>query len=1225
MNWSTVNNVPASIDTMLLLTDGSVMAHGNQSSNWYRLIPRQSDGSYANGTWKQTASMQNDSNLTANFNGPTYAPQFFGSAVLQDGTLLVLGGEYNVKFCSTCAVDALEAQLYDPVTDSWTILPTPSGWANIGDPSSAVLPDGRVLFGNAKSFQMATFDPQTQAYFPTSAKNDPSNEETFTLLPTGDVLTVQCTNAPNYELYTPSTDIWSQQGSTGVTLPQVCPGSSTGEIGPAILLPNGKVFCIGSTGNTAIYAPGAAGTAGTWSNGPTLVDSSPSKNTMFPMDAPAVLLTDGTVLLTASPGPPCTATGGNFPGPTTFYIYNPSSNKAAIQSQSSTPTNSSTPCFQGRFLLLPSGEVLYSNQTNVVSILSSVGGAQASWAPTITNCPSALILGHTYQIFGTQFNGLSQACSYGDDAQMATNYPIVRLQNNSGNVYYLRTANHSTMGVATGTTQVSTFVSVPTDIPAGDYSLFVVANGIPSAHFAVSVGTQDLVIRLEMSNFTVGEVTAQQGLTGAGNFGDALEVEVEGFSQDDIGSTLPTVADPISGLSYVSTGPGSPSDLTLPPDQPQRFTFPFQAEFANTGMFTSSDQTVVLSATFAPPAGSVSNNAQIVLQQTPNPYMLHGGSGPGAEWYLSVDIRVFQLKAGEKLFGLAAAQGTSPQDGATTWIQQTIDNLNKDPAGLGPVFDGLSQDEDTSSLNLLQTDNSGNNIYNFALARVRYQDSQVANNVRLFFRVFATQQVAPTYDPTTSYFSYKSGSTVVPVLGVEGDEIVTIPFFAHPRVDASQPLSSQPDPKNIHNINPDPLGAVVDTYYGCWLDINQPNDLRFPDRMVGNTPSDYQYGPYGSFNNLVSILQLVRSQHQCLVCEVSFDPDPITAGDDPSDTDKLAQRNLAFVSSANPGVDSSRLIPQTFELKPTPATLKLDQKPDELVIDWGNVPDGSTAQIYLPGTTSAAILAWAATLYTTHNLRAFDSYTIEVNTGGTTYIPIPKGTNINFAGLLSVQLPSGVKKGETYDVIVRQITSDDYRQPVTQITKPRGKKSQAVADSPPSQYAWRHTSGIFKLTIPVDTRTELLETEERYYAILQFIAKSIPLASRWYPIFQRYLTQVAGRVEGFGGNPGTILPSGTGSLPGDGKKHPPCRRDHLVEFVGKVAGLIYNHFGDFEGFVLEEGCNRVRRFRSTECRLANLLGEAWKDRATVRVITDSCDESCVLEVVVGGEPPTCCC
>jgi len=1212
MGWSTVNNVPASIDTMLLLTDGSVMAHVLASPNWYRLIP-DGTGSYANGTWKQTASMLNDSNLTATMNGPTYGPVFFGSAVLQDGTMIVYGGEYNVQYsASSASVDALEVQLYDPTTDSWAILSNPPGWTNIGDPASAVLADGRVMFGNPNNAAMALFDPQTQSYFFTSPKNDNSSEETLTLLPTGDILDAQCSNGTNAEMYTPSTDVWLQMGSTGVGLPQPCPGSVS-EIGPAILLPNGNVFAIGASGNTAVYTPGAAGIAGTWSNGPALVDS--HNNTLYPMDAPAVLLTNGQVLLTASPSPPC-----NYPGPTTFFQYNPATNQAPITTG---PTNNGSPCFQGRFLLLPSGEVLYSNQSSTVSILASVGGAQAGWAPTITSAPNSLILGHSYQIFGTQFNGLSQACSYGDDAQMATNYPIVRLQDSSNNVFYLRTANHSTMAVATGTATVSTFVSVPTDVPQGQYNLFVVANGIPSAPFAVSVGSQDLVVRLEMSNFTFGEVTAQQNLTGAGNFNDALYVEVEGFSQNDIGSAVPSVAPPINGLTYVSMGPASPSDQTLPSNQPQRWTFPFQAQFNGTGMFTGSDQTLVVSAQFTAAGKTVTGNAQIVLQQTPNPYMFHGGSVAGAEWYLSVDIKVFQLKAGDKMFGLTAGKGSSPQDGATTWIQKTIDNLNNDPAGLGPVFDALPSDEDTPALNLLQTDSSGNNIYNFALARVRYQDTQSAPNVSLFFRMFAAQQVATTYDPTTTYKSYISGSTVVPVLGVQGDEIVTIPFFAAPRVNASQALSGQPDPKNTRTINPDPLGAEVDTFYGCWLDINQPNDLRFPDRMVANTPADYAYGPYSSFNNLVSILQLVRSQHECLVCEVSFVPDPITVGDDPSNTDKLAQRNLAFVSSANPGVDPSRLIPQTFELKPSPKIFKLDQKPDELVIDWGNVPPGSVAQIYLPGTTSAAILAWAGKLYTTHNLKASDPHTIQVNAGGTSYIPIPRGTAVNFAGLLSLQLPAGVKKGDKYEVVVRQVTSDDYTSPV--VPQIRKRTRQAQPAPAPEQYAWRHTIGIFKLTIPVDTRNDLLEKEERYYAIIQFIANSIPPASRWFPVFGRYLKQVAGRVKGFGRDPGLILPSGIGALPGDGHKPEPGEGEAMTEFTGKITGLIYDHFGDFEGFALEEGCGRVRRFQSRECRMARVIRQAWRDRATVIVVTAAGDESCPVKVIVGGEPPDCCC
>ncbi len=45
------------------------------------------------------------------------------------------------------------------------------------------------MFGNAGNNQIVIFDPLTQAYFFTSTKNDSSGEETFTLLPNGDVLT----------------------------------------------------------------------------------------------------------------------------------------------------------------------------------------------------------------------------------------------------------------------------------------------------------------------------------------------------------------------------------------------------------------------------------------------------------------------------------------------------------------------------------------------------------------------------------------------------------------------------------------------------------------------------------------------------------------------------------------------------------------------------------------------------------------------------------------------------------------------------------------------------------------------------------------------------------------------------------------------------------------------------------------------------------------------------
>ena len=87
----------------------------------------------------------------------------------------------------------------------------------------------------------------------------------------------------------------------------------------------------------------------------------------------------------------------------------------------------------------------------------------------------------TYQISGTQFNGLSQANAFGDEFQVATNFPLVRITNNTtGDVRYARTYNFSTMGVATGSAIVSTWFDVPTNTETGDSTLEVVANGIPS-------------------------------------------------------------------------------------------------------------------------------------------------------------------------------------------------------------------------------------------------------------------------------------------------------------------------------------------------------------------------------------------------------------------------------------------------------------------------------------------------------------------------------------------------------------------------------------------------------------------------------------------------------------------------------------------------------------------------------------------------------------------------
>ena len=49
--------------------------------------------------------------------------------------------------------------------------------------------------------------------------------------------------------------------------------------------------------------------------------------------------------------------------------------------------------------------------------------------------------------------------------------------------------------------------------------------------------------------------------------------------------------------------------------------------------------------------------------------------------------------------------------------------------------------------------------------------------------------------------------------------------------------------------------------------------------------------------------------------------------------------------------------------------------------------------------------------------------TLPCPAGGVTYIPVPRGQGANLAGLLTVDFPDTVKKGQVHTVSVRQVTS----------------------------------------------------------------------------------------------------------------------------------------------------------------------------------------------------------
>jgi hypothetical protein len=81
---------------------------------------------------------------------------------------------------------------------------------------------------------------------------------------------------------------------------------------------------------------------------------------------------------------------------------------------------------------------------------------------------------------------VTQGAYYGDDDQSFTNFPLVRITDSSGRVWYCRT--HGWLGgVATGTKIVSSEFDIPSSIALGAATLEVVTNGIPSASVDVTI------------------------------------------------------------------------------------------------------------------------------------------------------------------------------------------------------------------------------------------------------------------------------------------------------------------------------------------------------------------------------------------------------------------------------------------------------------------------------------------------------------------------------------------------------------------------------------------------------------------------------------------------------------------------------------------------------------------------------------------------------------------
>ncbi len=741
--------------------------------------------------------------------------------------------------------------------------------------------------------------------------------------------------------------------------------------------------------------------------------------------------------------------------------------------------------------------------------------------------------------------------------------------------------------------------------------------------FFFKIQERDCVVITDRSTISKDEIDALLHQASPANIPAGFYVIVDGFRASDLNITpatlsgTPNVAPSIifspglSGMTVQATActAEDPDHLTIP----QRFTWTYQVTFADTSAFTAENIPATLNASITSTSGiTVAGQGVITLTTQPNPYEVDGPTS-----WLSVDLQVFQVLQGGHL---PSSPGIALNAGPIDFIHRLLGNTSggyNDPAlsrAPNHPFDlDLLANQDSSTVTLAGAVFGLIPVYNFAVARVRYRAlSNPAPNVRAFFRLFQASTTSTEFQPTTTYLTGGSGGTKIPLLGVVNGEIVSIPCFAKERVDPTNSLglNAQTDPDNVgpvgQPIPPDGTGAEVQVYFGCWLDINQTTAVLPAGGATGASP----------FTPTRSVQDAVRSQHQCLVAEINLDPpEPqISTGVSPANSDKLAQRNLTIV-----GVASPHQVPTTFDIKPTLASLSPGQTPDELMIDWGNVPAGSQASIYLPGTSADTILEMADKLYTLHGLSRSDAQTLTCKARGLTYVPIPPGVGSNYAGLMTIELPATVKQGQVFKVVTRQIRNIFAKRP-TPPPPPPGiavHAAQAAVLTPKRDLIeWRRVIGSFQISIPVQTRAALLAPEERLLSVLRWIAQRMPLYDRWYPVFQRYLGQVAGRVSALGGDPTTILPSSSG----EGRNlHPSTGPEDRLCFTGKIAGLIFDRFGDFEGFLLdtEDG---DRKFFSREKEIEELAERAWRERLRITVCAERHSPH-RPECIIVREPP----
>jgi N-acetylneuraminic acid mutarotase len=313
---------------------------------------------------------------------------FHTATLLQDGTVLVAGGETNTTGGMTAS-----AEIYNPISNTWAAT---GSMLNIREGHTAtLLSDGRVLVvGGGAGATAEIYNPSTQAWSATGSLNAIRVGQSASLLQNGMVLVAGgcCasdgfTSLTSSELWNPATGQWTLTGN--MVAPQAYQTATVLSDG-TVLVEGGTFYRTGVTSAAEIYNP----STGTWT-AVGYLNVSRSGNTA------SLLLNDQVLAAGGSPGGCCS-------GLTSAELYAPTSQTwKTVPAMSTTRNDAAAAAISGGTEALVAGGYsccdspnptrnsaeIFNVTTNTWSLTASMSQARYGHTLTTLNDGTALAAG----------------------------------------------------------------------------------------------------------------------------------------------------------------------------------------------------------------------------------------------------------------------------------------------------------------------------------------------------------------------------------------------------------------------------------------------------------------------------------------------------------------------------------------------------------------------------------------------------------------------------------------------------------------------------------------------------------------------------------------------------------------------------------------------------------------------------------------------------------------